>query len=240
MIKIKKSNNKYLTKFVEIIDTEYKGRDLLALTKNNAEFILAVINIDSNYRNNEKIINKKIQILKNSKDIKKDLLELIKEVNRTHSTRAKIESIEEIAERISKVYPSYKALEKGLDKDFESSDKEHFISLFTKPTNGKCNLSLASKVAHALKKDKYPKYDNVVASNIGDYLKIYLGDSKKKFKVNNDSKDKYNDYLVVYENYVKSIRELVNCPEVAKHNLDFEKIDGIIWYSKKGNKSRIP
>ena len=112
--------------------------------------------------------------------------------------------------------------------------------MFTKPTNGKCNLSLASKVAHALKKDKYPKYDNVVASNIGDYLKIYLGDSKKKFKVNNDSKDKYNDYLVVYENYVKSIRELANCPEVAKHNLDFEKIDGIIWYSKKGKRSRIP
>ena len=100
MIKIKKSNNKYLTKFVEIIDTEYKGRDLLALTKNNAEFILAVINIDSNYKNNEEIINEKIQILKNSKEIKKDLLELIKEVNRNHSTRAKIESIEDIAERI--------------------------------------------------------------------------------------------------------------------------------------------
>ena len=48
--------------------------------------------------------------------------------------------------------------------------------------------------------------------------------SKKKFKVNNDSKDKYNDYLVVYENYVKSIRELVNCPVVAKTLTELEDI----------------
>ncbi len=116
---------------------------------------------------------------------------------------------------------------------------EHLIFLMSKPMNAKgksgkrSNLSFASKFCTSAAKflnckERYSKYDGVVAKALPLYSKVYLDqDYKKNYFSTSDCDKKYE----IYVEYSKVINGII---DEIKNTLDKDELDHIIWYTYKG------
>ena len=142
-------------------------------------------------------------------------------------------------------------LKRELNKDFYINPKEHLIGLMSeemdaKKKNKRSNLSFASKFcAYASiclgTKLEYSKYDNVVASHLGDYLRLYLNDRStkaKEYKYDSTKKNKSDDglqYTVdIYILYYELIGNIISKAKQNNVQIDRNEFDHIVWYGFKG------
>ena len=253
------------------------GIKIPALTRKNADFIEAVVGLDSNYNRdadidaapddgfnpfrNVSLSNGKycgssaywFHRMENGGDFEECLLGAIISIDRTNSTHLEsaINGRMMIKNIIMGVCHNVDELKNELNKDFHINPKTHLIGLMSaempaKKKSTRSNLSFASKFCSyaslCLKTNlEYSKYDNVVASHLGDYIKLYLRDATTKmaeYKYDSNKKNKSNDglqYTVdIYIRYYQLIGDIINLLKEKDIHIDRNEFDHIVWYGFKG------
>lgn len=272
-MKIEENKNPYVLDFAICGDLR-----IPALTRKNADFIEAVVGLDSNY-NRDTDINaepdKGFDVFKNvtssggkycgspaywfyhmenGGSFEECLLGIIISIDRSNSTH--LESADDGRTKIKNIILSkcknINDLKNELEKDFRINPKDHLIGLMSIEMNAKkkgtkrSNLSFASKFCSYASiflktKIEYSKYDNVVASHLGDYIKLYLNDTstrKNKYKQDATNKKKSPDALQytidIYLTYYKLIGDIINKLKNEDVFIDRNEFDHIVWYGFKG------
>lgn len=254
------------------------GLMIPALTRKNANFIEAVVGLDSNY-NRDADINAApdkgfdpfenvsssdgkycgssaywFHKMEDGGNFEECLLGAIISMDRTNSTHLEsaVNGRTEIKKIIMSVCKNVSDLKNELNKDFTKNPKKHLIGLMSvemaakKKETTRSNLSFASKFcAYAsicLKaQSEYSKYDNVVASHLGDYIKLYLKDTTtkpKEYKYDSIRKNKSEDglqYTVnVYIRYYQLIGKIIDNLKDEGIEINRNEFDHIVWYGFKG------
>ena len=253
------------------------GLKVPALTRKNADFIEAVVGLDSNYNRDADIdsapddgfdpfVNVSssggkycgssaywFHKMENGGNFEECLLGAIISIDRTNSTHLEsaIDGRLKIKNIIMNACNNVDDLKRELNKDFHINPKEHLIGLMSeemdaKKKNKRSNLSFASKFcAYASiclgTKLEYSKYDNVVASHLGDYLRLYLNDritKAKEYKYDSTKKNKSDDglqYTVdIYIRYYELIGNIISKAKQNNVQIDRNEFDHIVWYGFKG------
>ncbi len=250
------------TKNPYVLDrTKYKNE--VALTRKNADFIEAVVGLDSNYRvdgntSNEESAAYCFERMKKHSEEYDKLLELsIERIDRTNSTHLEstIDGRKRMFEIIKHNCPTPKDLKRAVCINPSKTDYDNlFYKLCVTMDNHKGdkanNLSFASKFISYARKfliddTSFSKYDSVVSRKLSVYENIYVDRSIKivnsKF-LNKPSKrrdlndlEKQNYTYHKYIEYAEAIDSILTC--LKKDNgiiIDKEEFDHIIWYSSKG------
>ena len=249
-----------------------------ALTRKNADFIEAVVGLDSNYSRDADIdaqpekgfdVYKNVSSsggkycgspaywfhkMENGGNFEECLLGIIISIDRSNSThlesavngRTKIKNI------ILNKCKNINDLRTELEKDFRLNAKEHILGLMSEEMEAKkkgtnrSNLSFASKFCSYASiflktKIEYSKYDNVVASHLSDYIKLYLNDNstkKSKYKQDATNKKKSRDTLQytidIYSTYYKLIGDIIDSLHKQNIFINRNEFDHIVWYGFKG------
>lgn len=253
------------------------GLKVPALTRKNADFIEAVVGLDSNYNRDADIdsapddgfdpfVNVSssggkycgssaywFHKMENGGNFEECLLGAIISIDRTNSTHLEsaIDGRLKIKDIIMNACNNVDDLKRELNKDFHINPKEHLIGLMSeemdaKKKNKRSNLSFASKFcAYASlclgTKLEYSKYDNVVASHLGDYIRLYLNDRStkvKEYKYDSTKKNKSDDglqYTVdIYIRYYELIGNIISKTKQNNVQIDRNEFDHIVWYGFKG------
>lgn len=253
------------------------GLKIPALTRKNADFIEAVVGLDSNYNRDADIdsvpddgFDPFLNIsssggkycgssaywfhkMENGGDFEECLLGAIISIDRTNSTHLEsaVDGRLKIKEIILNVCNDVDDLKRELNKDFLVNPKQQLIGLMSvemdaKKKNKRSNLSFASKFcAYASlclgTGVEYSKYDNVVASHLGDYIKLYLNDLKTKTKEykydsnrKNESLDGLQYTLDIYNRYYELIGKIIDSVKQEGIKIDRNEFDHIVWYGFKG------
>ena len=192
--------------------------------------------------------------MENGGNFEECLLGAIVSIDRTNSThlesavngRTKIKNI------ILNKCKNVDDLKNELNKDFHNNPKEHLIGLMSVDLEAKkrgtvrSNLSFASKFCsyasiYLRTNLEYSKYDNVVASHLGDYIKLYLNDTStktKEFKLDSATKKKSSDKLQytvdIYIRYYQLIGDIIHLLRENGIQIDRNEFDHIVWYGFKG------
>lgn len=259
------------------------GLKIPALTRKNADFLKAVVGLDSNYNRDgdvKSVPNKGFNPFENPSksdgkycgsaaywfnqmkkgdDFEKCLLGAIIAIDRTNSTHLEsaINGRMKIKDAITNRCKNVRDLKKELIKDFRKDPKQHLIGLMSVEMDCKgkkkagitrSNLSFASKFCTyaslylKIKAFEYSKYDNVVASHLGDYIKLYLNDKKThKYEyrydsyLKNKSEDKMGYILGIYSCYYDLIGKIINHLKQKGVTISRDEFDRIVWYGFKGN-----
>ncbi len=191
--------------------------------------------------------------MENGGDFEKCLLGAIISIDRTNSTHLEsaVNGRVAIKNIILGACKDIIHLKEELNKDFRLNPKKHLIGLLScemtakKSGTTRSNLSFASKFCSyaslCLKTNfEYSKYDNVVASHLGDYIKLYLNDMLTKqtsYKYDSSRKNKSCDGLQytldIYSNYYQLIGNII---DLLKQDIkiDRNEFDHIVWYGFKG------
>lgn len=189
-------------------------------------------------------------------------------INLLTSNGCSRESVNKVAEELYKKCNSVKCLRNMLSKPYSSKDAEHIVAIITKTYDlpnqkDKNKLALASKfcsIASEFLFDKvkpfYPKYDSIVAENLGYYISFYLQTNcykgkypkqlKNNFKVgiNFRSRTAYTEYLKIYEAYIWFIRKILSkiskVPNKTQRiSITASQFTHLIKYADKFKKSEI-
>ncbi len=265
-----------------VLDRAIRGDiDIPALTRKNADFIEAILRLDSNYKKdvdvdstpgdkfnpfgykeNNKTKSKSeycgstaywFNKMNNGGDFKECLLGAIISIDRVNSTH--LESTKDGRNKIKEIIidkcHSVKGLKKELNKDFRIDFEHHLIGLMSVELAAagketlRSNLSFASKFcAYASlylgTKIEYSKYDNVVATHLKNYIKVYLNDKSirvHQYKYDSYRKKNSEDGLEytsnIYCKYYKIIGDIIDLLKSKGVLMDRNEFDSIVWYCNK-------
>lgn len=237
---IEYSNEPY--KLDHIILNEKK---IAALTCKNANFIEAVVRLDSNYgKDQSETLFKK---MRNGGNFKECLSEVIVEIDKINSTHleAGANGRNEMVERILSLCKNVDDLKRELLKEFSVENKDHILYKLTDKIKSKnrdgyrYNLSFATKFCSYASQflelgDNYSKYDKVVAENLPFYVEAYLNEkiSKTHF-LSKQNRRSIEDKLNLYVMYSDCINRIIKLLMERNINLSRSKLDHIIWYCFK-------
>lgn len=249
-----------------------------ALTRKNANFIEAVVGLDSNYNRDgdmnaqpDRGFNPFTNIsssdgkycgssaywfhkMENDGNFEECLLGAIISIDRTNSTHLEsaVQGRRKMKDIIMGKCKNVSDLKRELNRDFRINPKEHLIGLMSVDLEAKkrgtvrSNLSFASKFCSYaslfLKTQlEYSKYDNVVASHLDGYIKLYLKDSSIKqneYKHSSSNKNKSSDRLKytvdIYIRYYQLIGDIIASLQKDSISIDRNEFDHIVWYGFKG------
>lgn len=229
------------------LDLDENG--MLKLSKKNAEFIYAIIKVDSVYRKtfDYKKVDSAYRFTKDNLGNIEGNYEVIKEIckrlDRESSThiyttgkkyKGKKTGLELTAEGIANKNGLIERLGEGdasLVKEISYFTYMNKFSFATKFCAYMCRFMFEGKS----EQDNYVIYDDVLAKTLPYYEKYFLGTVSHKTKEGKDSiKVTYMDVQNYegYRKYVDSIRTEVS--KKYKYDLSREKFDYMIWYYYKG------
>ena len=242
--------------------TKYKEE--VALTRKNADFIEAVVELDSNYKNDSDINNKKTaaygfnQMLIEPNNYETYLKNCIDEIDRTNSTHLEstIDGREKMFNIIKKHCPTPRDLRKAVKVNPSKENRNNlFYELCVTMDNHKGdkanNLSFASKFISYARKflnnndTSFSKYDKVVSRKLSLYENIYVDRSIKvvasKYENKSSDRRQLNDLekqIYTYEKYLEYMEAidsiLIHLKKDNGIEINKEEFDHIIWYSSKG------
>lgn len=192
--------------------------------------------------------------MENGGDFEECLLGAIISIDRTNSTHLEsaVNGRTAIKDIIMSVCKNVSDLKAELNKDFNNNPKQHLIGLMSdemaakKSGTKRSNLSFASKFCSYasiyLKTElEYSKYDNVVASHLGDYIKLYMKDTSTKLNEykydsirKNNSKDGLQYTVNIYVRYFQLIGNIIDVLKEKGIKIDRNEFDHIVWYGFKG------
>lgn len=238
-MKIKRSENPY------VLDRIDNGQKTVALTRKNATFIEAVVELDSRYGKVK--IGDFFENMLNGSDFEECLINVVTEIDKTNSTR--LESGEnarkEMVNRILSLCSNVDELKNELLKEFSVNNKEHILWKLTdkikakKKDGHRYNLSFATKFCsyasiHLNLGDLYSKYDGVVSRFLPTYSEIYLNEKTAKghFLVKQNKRN-LDDILNLYATYSDCINSILNVLEKDDIKISRNEFDHIIWYCSK-------
>jgi len=148
----------------------------------------------------------------------------------------------------------------NLNNLLENADTEIVNKIADSLVGGKHNFSFATKFCsyvsiHALGKDNYCIYDEILQSVLPYYAYMYVDDFKKKYPyiyktINATKSNGYktrNESLVYqykiddnYAGYKKLIDEIINgIKNKTGENISYADFDHLVWYYFKGSKNKI-
>lgn len=232
------------------LDLDENG--LLALTQKNAEFIYAIIQIDSSYRKtfDSKIdksaygyVVKNYKAILNYKDNYNIIEEVCKRIDKESSThiyttgndyKGEKNGLQLTAEGIKNIDGLLDRLSGGDSElvceiaGFTGMNKFSFASKF-------CAYMCRFLFEDKIQRDNYVVYDDVLAKTLPYYEKYFLGTITHKTREGADSvrtKFMVDKNYEGYRNYVDSIRNGVQ--EKYECDLTREELDYMIWYYYKG------
>lgn len=247
-VEIIHSDNAYVT------DRIASNEKLIALTRKNADFIEAVVKLDSNYAKDFDMTNKEstayiFNEMQNGGSFEECVSNVIAEIDKTNSTHleAALDGRKTMAKSVCSICHSVDDLKTELQKDFLAQNRNHILAVLTDKIKAKnkdgfrYNLSFASKfcsyASEFLKIDKrYSKYDNIVARALPTYSKIYLGkeESAGAFLIQQYRTAEGLHYrLDVYEKYATCIESILAKLKNDGIEISKDELDHIIWYSFK-------
>ena len=234
-----------------------------ALTRKNADFIEAVVGLDSNYSKDSLIVEPKgkyigsikywFNQMKSGGDFAHSVLMAITAIDSTNSTHleASKDGRKILCDRITSACSNCQELEDMLKADFESDDTKHILSILTERIDDKSgrvryNLSFASKFCSygALflgLSTEYSKYDRIVSENLPIYAKCYLGKKypASYFIIDSQQIKELSDEekllyrLKIYREYSDTIKEIIDVLQKDGICINREELDHIIWYGRK-------
>lgn len=228
---------------------------IVALTRKNADFLNAVVRIDSRYSkvfnyNNENVIKNLFDKMQSGGEFEGLVFDAISEIDRTNSTHleAAVDGRKIMADRVCEICRNIDNLKDELQKEFSVQNNNHILARLTDKIQAKkeggfrYNLSFASKFCSYAAEflnigKKYSKYDNVVATALPDYSKIYLGIAMKRgtflIQQYHKNEDELQYRLEIYEKYCNCIDSII--ATLKEDNIDISKdeFDHIVWYSSK-------
>lgn len=237
----------------------------VALTRKNADFIEAVVELDSNYRNDRDTNNETSaaycfkQMLIEPNRYEAYLKNSIDVIDRTNSTHLEstIDGRKKMASIIKKYCPTPNDLKKAVIVNPTKEKHDNlFYELCVTMVNHKGdkanNLSFASKFISYARQflndndTSFSKYDSVVSRKLSLYENIYVDRDVKivnsKYQNKPSHRRELNDLdkqIYTYEKYLEymaAIDSILDC--LKKDNgiiISKEEFDHIIWYSSKGN-----
>ncbi len=249
-----------------ILDYLCEDNSITALTLKNSEFIEAVVGLDSNYSRESKDTppdNKYggstfywFNKMQNGSNFKECLSEFISAIDRSNSTHLEASNDGEksgrqiVLDRILARCQNVDDLKHALENKIV--DENHLIGVLCASMAAKrgerYNLSFATKLcSYAAEYFKlsvqYPKYDNVVASNLPKYTMYYLNEDEnantylindaEKRRCKGDRAANLKLRLDKYNHYRKSLDSIK--AKLCANNIDLSlsEIDHIIWYCNK-------
>lgn len=222
-----------------------KNQSIAALTRKNADFIEAVVRLDSNYGKDKTEIWFKKML--NGDNFKECLNEVIVEIDKINSTHleAGINGRNEMVERILFLCDNVDDLKRELLKEFSVNNKEHILYKLTDKIKAKnregyrYNLSFATKFCSYASQflelgDNYSKYDSVVAKFLPYYSEAYLNKKiTKNYFLDKQNKRDIESKLGLYSTYSDCINRIMELLRADNINLTKSELDHIIWYCFK-------
>ena len=228
---------------------------IVALTRKNADFLNAVVKIDSRYSrvfgdSNENIIKSSFDKMKNGGEFAGLVFDAISEIDKTNSTHleAAVNGRKIMTDRVCEICKNVDSLILELQKDFTEKNRNHILARLAdkiqsrKEGGVRYNLSFASKfcsyASEFLNIDKkYSKYDNIVANALPEYSKIYLGkiETKSVFLIQQYHKeeDELQYRLDIYKKYCNCIDSILSVLKEDNIVISKDEFDHIVWYSSK-------
>lgn len=218
---------------------------IAALTRKNADFIEAVVRLDSNYGKDK--TEDWFKKMLNGGDFKECLSEAIVEIDKINSTHleAGVDGRNEMVKRVLSLCENVEDLKRLLLKTFSANDEEHILYKLTDKIKAKnrdgyrYNLSFATKFCSYASQflelgDNYSKYDSVVAKCLPLYSECYLKEktAKKHFLVKQHKND-LESRLSLYATYSNCINRIMALLEADNITLTRSELDHIIWYCFK-------
>lgn len=232
------------------------------LSEKNADFIEAIVSIDSNYQGDDDKTNKKGTAYWFNEMLKKTIhpyeyclekcIEIIDNHNSTHLEATK-NGRNKMKEIILDKCPSVGQLKKEVLVTPTTNDTNNlFFDLLQTMEHKKGykvnNISFASKFISYARKylnsndTSFSKYDKVVAENLSKYEKYYIDSSIKvsKGRYLNKSADRKSltddgKQEYTYKTYIKYMETIDKIESRINKKLTREEIDHVIWYTSKGN-----
>ena len=255
---ISNENNPY------ILDRIMKKPNLAALTRKNADFIEAVVYLDSNYNAETDHESESgtaywfKKMMNNPDDYDECLMKTIELIDRTNSTH--LESTINGRKRMFDIIRNYcytvNELKDAVCVNPTQFDCDNlFYRMCETMLNHKGdkanNISFASKyIAYSRKylnnnDVSFSKYDSVVSQKLSLYENIYVDSNIEidvnKFKNKASDRKHLNDIerqkytYDVYIKYMNAINSILDCLERDNNiKITKEEFDHIIWYSSKG------
>lgn len=224
---------------------QFNTQSIAALTRKNADFIEAVVELDSNY-GKDKTEDWFKKMLKGG-DFKKCLSEAITEIDKINSTRleAGVNGRNEMVKRVLSLCNNVEDLKRELLKEFSANDEKHILYKLTDKIKAKnrdgyrYNLSFATKFCSYASQfleigDNYSKYDSVVAKCLPLYSECYLkGKTAKNHFLVKQHKNDLESRLSLYATYSAYINRIMALIKADNINLTRSELDHIIWYCFK-------
>lgn len=246
-----------------VLDVIKGNEDVVALTRKNADFIEAVVGLDSNYKTDSDSENPNATAywFKQMKDkpefYKSALKECIIKIDSANSTHLEstVNGRGEMFKIISEHCETIENFKNAINVNPSSGSCDNlFFKLCKTMENHKGqkanNISFASKfISYArkyLNKDlSFSKYDSVVSKKLSLYEHIYVDSTKRivarkyqndpgERKVKSDlERQKYT--YDKYVSYMEAIERILKCLEEDNGiMINKEEFDHIVWYSSKG------
>lgn len=229
----------------EFANKALTNKGIYPLTENNRNIVETSLACNRAYKSNLSILVKNLTASYKTNEMK----DVLKEINKTNSTRLSDAELDVITDRILKRYSNLNDLKKELNCGQSGADR--LLNLvgdkITTPVKGSnktrsaSHPSFASKVIFYLSEQlgctahlSFPKYDSIVASKLSSLLDEY-GINKNHY-TDKDFELKHPVNINVFWNmyinkYMPSLIDLLNeAKNVHGYSLSSEEMDRIIWY----------
>ena len=247
-----------------VLDVLKDDETVVALTRKNADFIEAVVGLDSNYRNDSNVnsanataywFNKMILDPSTYYGSLKKCIEIIDSVNSTH-LESTINGRERMFGIINNFCRTPDELKRAVCVNPSQNDYDNlFYRLCETMDNHKGykanNIFFASKfISYArkyLNKDSsFSKYDSIVSKRLTKYEHFYVDKNIRinayKYTNNYNERRSLTDLekqRYTYATYISYMNAINRILEHLKNDngiiINKEEFDHIVWYSSKGN-----